>query len=705
MARGILVVLAVLLAAPLGSAYHLSVGARDAVLLGPEETPENPSVSDELYALGTSTACETSDGSLEDLEEAVRRDPFCGRLRYEVGTTFETVSPPDQDIRLEGWTFDGMIATYAGTYGLSTCLPWCLARETRELYIALHDAGHGLGLSPSGEEAWRGDEGWQAYSVHLLLPSASSARQAMGPWEADGWLLPGEYYAFVAFLHDENGVAVNEERLRAVSQDAIASGLLASGPNYYIPDRVCAFTPDARLAAGGPQVINCEVVFFYDEEAGETDDWGVCASPTYVCSTLTPAWRGHWTCSPFFPCRMDSMTEPFVWHYVVSPRMSGCSGSAQPGFPTTGPPFGYLAHDLDVLVPIGSPTGIEPAGAAEWARAAIEGLDPQQVPRMLIKEGQPEPNNPGDTSRGSVEVLRTLDPCDPIYGRESEADPWVDILDSRVVRDATGDLPPRAGLGPAALDLYLNADPDHDKSDRPGPGAYFTRGMVGVFTDRDDDGHYEQAQPDQINPEIFWVGAYPLYWDMWVDENGEPARQAGCRPPSGGRLPAAMEDAGYGPRTGLVQVLYLREATTLFHWEDLTLDVFPEGDTAFVFLSQALGAQRGDPVVENAITAALTALPVTPGRVLFPGDGRAGSDFFDQCREGTGGFTSVWGFAHACQLGCEGDAVVTAYLFELTTDDGTIRDTSRIPTFAPDGVPYAFGQGPHLWVDVDELDG
>lgn len=290
---------------------------------------------------------------------------------------------------------------------------------------------------------------------------------------------------------------------------------------------------------------------------------------------------------------------------------------------------------------------------------------------------------------------------------------------------------------PPVLDPGTNAH--HDESNANVAGFCESDGFVGIFTDINDDGDYDQAAGESLTDDIQTVGAYPMFYDMHVetDENGDVIgvnTDGGCLPGFGStRLPAQMAEAGYGPHTGVFQIVYLEEPTVLYDTSQRNILNYTTGGNAYVFGSQAILAYMNqttpDSKISIAIQAALDELPVNQDgnpatdvvlggeNVIFPGlevDNQ--SDFDDQCRADTGDFNLNWNYFHACAeplIDCSGDTIVTSYVFELT--DGTVGSVD-IPAFTEVGsdTKYNFHHeaaghdsttGLNQWIDVDPFDG
>ncbi|PSG97646.1 hypothetical protein BRD56_04710 [Thermoplasmatales archaeon SW_10_69_26] len=731
-------------------AYHLSAGVSDTAATGPEETPTDPSVDRETYERGLARDC--YEPAEDGLARAAEADGFCGRLVYHPGTVFEQASPPDQDlVTAEIGGFDVVYANYVGTYGVGTCSPWCFPGG-ESLYRAGHDAGAQLGLTPTGEEAYRDDQGWQTYGGDLAHPNAARIAQAStGAWAANGWAQPMPDQSFVGFVEDTEGDPIDEVRLAALASDH------ESLPSRAVP-AVCGFTPDADLADSGPSQA-CEVTLHW-RGTGSQD--AACRSPTYTCGALTPAWHGQVACWPVHGCQGTALGEPAepsldlgpsssaadydVWHWVLAPAPSACGGAQEPGFATSpDADLPYLAHDLDVYSPATTAAGIDRGQPlAEAAQTAVghrlgqapSPPEPAREPEpaaaeLVAKDDRVEPNAPGDSSQSTIDVDRDplANECTLVREDAEQAasvDPWVDLIDAQVYRNlwldsilgvdpwlegldrASYQQAPVAGAFGDANDAYLQDEDHQDASNRPGPWMYSAGGQVGVFTDLDDDGRYDQAANGRLFEAIGDVGAYPLFWDMRVTEDGAIDGDAGCTL-AGERLTQAMAEAGYGPRTGLITAVHKTEPTVLYDWR--TSQAFPqlEAGQTYVLLSQALAAQREDPTVRQAIAATLDKLPaevaLDDDRVVFPGEWTTpASDFYEQCGYPTGGFHTSWSFTHEARA-LAGDTIVTAYVLDNAAADGVLGGDGLVPAFTPQGEAYAFEHGLSQWFDVDPIDG
>lgn len=763
----------------------------------------------------------------DELLAEAAEDPLCGRLLYHPGTDFAQASPPDQSYpytRFEAdgtdyhdLRFDVVLTQYVGTFGAWSCLPWCATDPGRATYELAHDSLYEAGLTEDdGEDAWTGDRGSQTYNADLHLPHAIRiAEDASGAGDLDGWRPASGDVSFVGFLEGARTTGwgpIDGEELRAMVLGLQSQGTL---PEQTRP-KVCGFTPEVNLSAPGRWDPGCEIEFRWvgpDDDASGSGRFGSpCSSPAYVCGMNRPAWHAKVVCGmgtgtcrlpsevhdpriedrlpvhrrpdledPLPPRPADSTTDHRIWHFVVAPTPSSCNGAQEPGFR----PWVYLAHDLDIYTPPGqryhhqNVVGPQDIADAATGRLRVQVLDAwERASEPVWATDQVEPNaDPigswADTSGTYLRVDRAnTSACLALPGTpetSATVDPWIDLLDSRAEQIAVEAL--IAGrIGADGRDPGLSqpsGSPDaRDARNHGGPSWLTLSGKVGIFTDRDDDGTYRQAPPDRLWDGVQAVGAYPLFWDMWLDEDGYPHAREGCSPYaqqsltaplSGGRYAAPlsqlMDAAGYGPRTGLVQALYLREPTALTHLPSGTVLEQPTGDQIYLFMSQGIRSlyaggdpERGDPWVIDTVGGLLDALrtyavetgsPEPPaviepiaqipepdpirtrvdaGVVIVEGptvgltwENR--SDFQPQCGQATGGFSSDWAFTHACGQPwvCRGDTVATLYLYEdgphnpLTTPEPD--GTHWIQPFTVAGEVVGLDHGPHAWVDIDPLDG
>lgn len=774
---------------PLASAYHMSVGNYDSVGTSPEETVDAPTVEPgaattsrdnvqpdpdgNLYERGLVTDCyevdgnETGTNAASELPAAAAADPICGRLVYNAGTGFDTRSPLDQDVRLDGWSFDVQHTSYVGAFSLSACDPWC-DPGGQALFNNVHMVGNQAGLTDNASHADEHDgEHYQTYSPALLLPQATTtATQESGAYEGNGWLFPYQDQSMMGFLTDGQGDMVSDEELADRVSSLKESDML---PESAVPT-VCGFTPDDTITIDAPQIGFCEVAFEFNSDGEsltdgedfrpeEDEDYNdPCASPTYVCGANQPAWYAQKVCNnaaseecPTTPgvCRrlpgaapcteelekgdgFESTRDYDIWHWVVAPSPPHeCQNVKEPGFLTdAGAGFAhpYIAHDLDIYV---TPTGpaAETSGASELqatehaehyavtvadnARSgvpSVPGLPEVDATSQVAKDDTVEPNAKRvDNSQGPVNEARSLgdNPCAALVeSSETVPDPWVNIIDNQMTRDLVGDV----GTGPGdAKDPYLTSADHQDASNRPGPSLYFTEGKVGVFTDKNDDGDYDQVVANDMFSEIQSAGAYPMFWDMRVDSDGEPAPSKGCSQGFAQKtLTEQMVNAGYGPHTGLVQVVYLTHPTAMVYYPTNGVATIQQPNTAIVFKSEGLEAlwNQEDATTQSLVQQAVDKLPEEPAQVVHAADlVEPEKDFFSQCGESTGGFTSAWGFVHAAQLGSGGDTIVTEYVFENEgSNEGVIGGAGDIPALTIGGMSYAFETGINQWFDLDPID-
>jgi hypothetical protein len=534
--------------------------------------------------------------------------------------------------------------------------------------------------------------------------------------------------------------------------------------------KVCGYTPASDPSSSVSNDF-CQIRFYYQEPAdrepnAKFDGYdNKCNTPTYLCALEGGYWRSETVgIGPVWAgLTQDDVT---VLHYFVAANPNECPNTQPKAVDLDGDngDIPYLAHDLDIYTPA---TNVDPGpnvsadGLTDYATAFQPGVPdvpglPEPVQEVtdtvdetiggstepVSKDRMVEPNN-GDpidgvpeNSRDEIEIKRD-DPSDCAKLIDSESsdtrDPWVNLLDAQVVpggtvstSDASATVSP-----PNDLDLYGTSEDDHDRANRPGPNLYRTTGKVGVFADKNDDGDYDQV-PNGDGPysadEIQSTGAYPMMWDMHVEDGTQEDPQAagggGCADPAS---PGDIDDAGYGPNTALVQAIYLKEPTTFVeaNAEDPRTVEYPLGNNIYVLANEAartlwsheenfgpentvdtkvdaLVANLEDHVVDNYGADADSLNVVQPGERVG-----LGSDFFAQCDEPTGGFTSQLSFAHACgeaAASCEGDTVATMYTFEV--DGGLHGDTigsEDLPPLRPDGTTvYDFDDG--TWYDVDPLD-
>jgi hypothetical protein len=376
--------------------------------------------------------------------------------------------------------------------------------------------------------------------------------------------------------------------------------------------------------------------------------------------------------------------------------------------------------------------------ANDDANDAINQLQNDTV-RDLSKDNRVEPNaasgaaNPlADTSQSAVDLDRTGaldDVCQKVVSNEEPdtLDPWVDLIDGEITHTRsvfTSD--------EGQQTLYGNNDDSQDDENNPGPTRISTDGNVGLFTDKNDDGDYDTAGDQFRNDLIDNAGAYPMLWDVKVDASGDSPAITGdgaCEySTSNYNLALEAERLGYGPNTGLFQLVYLSEPTQFD--AGLVSDqrqVYPDGNNIYVLASQSVKelwdgdvSSTDDHPLGQEVDQAITDLQdwvvaetdaETAPDVRMPGDAFGfSSDFEKQCEESTGGFDAIPSFTHDCQaLSCEGDTIVTQYVFEAP-DDGTFeKDSKDIPRFsAVNEITADFGgfsPDVNTWTDVDPLDG
>ncbi|PSG98142.1 hypothetical protein BRD56_02010 [Thermoplasmatales archaeon SW_10_69_26] len=510
-----------------------------------------------------------------------------------------------------------------------------------------------------------------------------------------------------------------------------------------------------------------------------------CESPTYVCGQSNgPAWY-YEACfclgltdpeipggnsAPVVPgstlAGPEGQTDYIRFHWVIAPHNSQCSGAQEPGFSfSPDGPFEhpFLAHELDVFTTAGSVSSAQ-AGAAvpeawDYADAVAEkrtgqaaealGDPTSQLPSDLpvpaetsavVREDTLEPNNADpigsvdDTSRtfedGNLpteDLKRDLTgACEQLFAQEEPetVDPWIDYLDSRAqaVQDADASLTYVSDerierrVGP-----YGTSDDSQDASNRPGPSLYQTNGKVGIFTDKDDDGEYDQLEAGvkYNDQDPVQSGAYPMIWNMWAQEDGdsyEPAESEGCEIGER-RMPQGMASLGYGVETGLVQAVYLNEPTTFVEPSTGQTVPYADGNNIYLMMSHAArelyqpdqaNANPLDTEVDVLVDELGSYVTDELGRdapgVVVPGENLNRATFQGQCSGPSGNFDSSLQFLHDCSSDCKGDTIVTMYTFRVPSSDGTLQGSEMFPTFQPGDDPYPFGQGQHTWFDVDPFD-
>lgn len=760
----------VLLAAglPAVSAKHLSVGWTDSVAMDAQETPEMPTVTEEDYQIGTTRDCyapDPSNRSVDELQRARASDAFCGELVYHADTPYENVADRDQQLNGPIAEFDVIRAGQPFWY-YNTCYPWCSSNAAGPVaFEAFHSVGETLGLTESPSEADRKDgENEQAYSIAVTFPAASHILQNADAHRMNGWSNPQPMSeTFVGFLYDEAREPIDDERLRRIVEDN-RENLPQEKP---IENTICGFTPFDFVLEGGTLSIHyspnsggwCQIYFEWVEESGNGSDFrdgynDRCASPTYVCGAMQPAWQATVTCLEFDGCTKSGTSSPefeySVWHWVVAPAQSDCNGQQLPGVSfDTDAQWDYLAHDLDVWTPATSLHEAEETAAIpnlrDYASGSPDALAEEAVDTFwelyfnateilgevgnqidlgpdVQKNQRVEPNHdPDDLARmdlsedSQAKSWPREDPnegttCSSFFSSffvdtEDTIDPWVNIVDL----DTVAKRYPFFTSG-TSLALYGN-DADHqDRVNSPTTGPVIFSGMVGIFTDKDDNGYYDNYALGGVEE-----GAYGLYWDLHLDTEGHIDTEAGCELQEGKRLPEAMQEAHYGPHTGLVMAAYLEEPTLAYDADTYEPYQFLDGQTIFVHESQAITQLRhlGDPVVDDFIAEITDGLRQHPDIAdgaetvyindLFSRD----SSFDDQCSEFTGGFETQVSLLHQCETGCKGDTLVTGYMIESTHPDYQVgADEGSIPKLQFENGDIFGLEGPiETWLDVDPFDG
>jgi hypothetical protein len=626
--------------------------------------------------------------------------------------------------------------------------------------------------SPKDANSSERDDRFQLYGADVhTTTSGVLLQQTADTHEMNGWYVPGPTRSFVAFLEDNQDNPISDDRLETMVTELQKQGDLPQGAIPAVcgwtPDGDFSSTGGAypceipfeyeRQSSTG------------DGDADFKDGYNdKCKSPTYVCSQQSGgAWYANFDCL----CSTFAATDYITFHWVVAPTLVQDCGAREPGFLTTpeetSTKYPYLAHDLDVFVnPTATNANEQPnstpairdqalAVAGEQIGQASEDVDNVtenvtepvpglqdgvSLPAQAAKSDRVEPNAdpvdgledtsqslPSEHADGN-ELFRSLDDCEELTADETEdtIDPWVDLIDGETIKQATSTdqvvyTANNGHVGSAtqtgfSVGAYGNEDPDQDDDNHPGPDLYRTEGNVGLFTDKNDDGAYETVDGDTQtfsgtktnSDEIESVGAYPMLWDIRLDDNGNIDTEAGCQI-SQTTLTKGAVDAGYGPETGLFQAVYLSESTVFVDATNQNVVDYPTGNNIYLFLSQSardlykpdtLDANHVDAQIDEAIDE-LRSSVADGAAVQVPGDGfDYASDFQTQCDEDTGGFTLEFSFAHSCQLDCSGDTIVTGYAFEL--EDDQLGGGALLPTFPADGFEY--GSGTYSWFDVDPFD-
>jgi hypothetical protein len=644
--------------APTSLGYHLSVGAEDS--LGVPDTEPPADTDPELYQRGLGQDCEQP---VDEDPTFATQDPFCGALVYHEDTRHEAVSPADQ-YGQRGVSIDLQMASYVGLYGITTCTPWC---DVPAAYDVLHDAGAQLDLLPPSDDV--DEEENQAYGGNVYTLSPMQVYAQLG----QSWLLPVTDTSFVAFVTDADEQPVGPEALDTLVGNAKGADDLVDRAQA----KVCAFSPEAHLGTHAPDAGPCEVELDWIGGDGE----GPCQAETYVCGGVQPAWRATtvcpmWHAACYLSDAWNSAHHFAVWHGVVAPSAPASCWAAEPGFDTSSDAM--LAHDLDVYEP---PSDETPATGVPlaWDEASRnvpglgelrEGRAPaiadtptgrtvQQSPAFTQHET--EPNTDGwlgiEESSQTLEKTRSLDECDELATDEEEADPWVNIVDAHVTRQA-------AGFGSPAGE---EPEPDHD----PRPSMRVT-GKVGFFTDTDDDADYEQAPASETLTGVEDYGAYPILWDHHGPGDG-------CEYRGDDTIGDLSAKAGYADPTGLVVTLRLSEGTLVDTRSGATIPVVQP--TAVVLLSETL-----DPEGETVERVIQRAADGRPTIVLEDA-------FLPQCEEPTGGFTSAWEIQ---SQPLEGDGVAAAAI--VTVEDGAPGGSGAVPAS-----PIELS-GTNVWWDLDPFD-
>lgn len=741
-------------------ARHFSLGGQEAVGVSPTETPDDPSVpgpdqdesADTPYERAVRTDCfepeRHSMPSVDELREGAGSDSLCGQLVYHEDTNFTQVSDPDQRLHGPIGQFDVVRAYTTGGYHFTHCLTFCTRIPgSTTTWNLLHDVGCQLDRTRCSDEVNDAADRGQRLHPNLLVGEPSTTLEAQTDlWVGNGWTTPAPSESFVAFLSDKDGRPIDDERLREI-YDASEAQLPAdnAGP------KVCGFSPDHS----SDSLTLCDIEFqFYSEgdspaDGGEfkTDDNDPCDSPTYVCGATQPHWGTRATC--LGSCTWASPMNPYKpYHWVVAPTVSACTGAQEPGFSfDTEATWDYLAHDVDLYVSAAELAPTHDTTGGVWNAFASVAADQQvteevsnpstsalstvfaPLPPQVDKDHRVEPNAERDAANMTGLGEDSQDPAftvpreatsecavlteegEPAYA----VDPWVNILDMETVRCCSSSF-----FHPDPMDkgAYGNSADNQDRTNHDTRGSMFTVGYVGLFTDKNDNGAYDRASPSDQFSDIESVGAYPLFWDLWVKDakqDHEIDTSAGCTLDARSEtIPALMKEAGYGPHTGLVQVIYLEEATTFSDFSSSASIPYPSGQNIYVMKSQAIHQldQDGDSKVRSFLDRIVTGLRSHPkipdaADVVDVNEAFGIQSAFDpQCQKLTGGYYLDVSFVHNCEVSCEGDTIVTGYMIETTKADNSIGSpgSSGIPVYEPGNEAFEFPQDITTWTDIDPFD-
>lgn len=683
----------------------------------------------------------------------------------------DSVLPQDVAGPVSEWTFDAMPANVAGTF-IGYCYVWCpFNTGGDEAWEATHTAGNnapGVTMHDADEADNHTGDRYQIWGGAYHYPRASDVvQESTNAWRMNGWWHGAGAETFVAYLQDANGLGITDDELQAVVENA---------KGEYLPENVdpsvCLYTPDANMQIGAEMPPTCEIYYEYSgsSEVPDTDATGEaytnkCEAPTYFCGLTggNGGWYGVVLCIPggytapsavTDACPKPSRKDYSKLHHVVAPTQSPCSGQVEPGFITdskhaASASHAYLAHDLDVYVP---PTAASATNAtngfantAAWAEENQEALQQEaedqadalvdealsalpsavestvetvNLDNRIEPNADPTANELADSSQ-QFTVDRSLEddscaPFSPTDETASTVDPWVNYVHSEQWAYAG------IGVGDIGPDEETHRDGDNQEK----TAYWYSSGHIGMVADNNDRGDdndqypYPQAGEDQAG-EYENTGHYAMYWDMRVDENGDPNPDASCSLGFAQQnLVEEMVAAGYGPRTGLIQAIYLEEPTEFFRDNLLDRQAYLSPPNVYLTMSQAIKElyKQGDPVVTQELRDLASNFVPVDGpleenpSVQFPGnDMGMTSDFGQQCVYGPGGWNTNYQFLHNCDVDCSEDTVVTTYMFETTNSDDTLGgDESALSTFAPDGDPVSFPANNDdivVWHDVDPFSG
>lgn len=727
--------------------------------------------------------------SAQAANEAVTADPFCGELIYHQNTSLEHIAPQDQvfldddfigefDVHnvnymgsaIERWDQPFVDPVWSGIHDAGQILGMTDSAEEADEQDGDRTQAYHVAL-------------YYPFATHVL-------QEQTGAWEMNGPYSQEPYQAFMGFLYDSNGEPITDEDLKnRIAEDDVRDNAIPAICGFQPFSGFAAINAIGPCGIQLTYIENGDSEDFrgYEDEcespayvcnpaAGGAWHGRIQCTTTCAGNSEFSHEIFHWVVAPVLEQDCDQRAPGFSMEHpgdglpylahdldVYTPTASAVE---QASFPTT---WEWANDAPDTAI---DRAFDETSNVTEEINDLLQNIsdelpgapplpplpDTQNVTTFVDKGQRIEPNaHPAgelvETSQSlsdDPDLQRSSEeddgPCAPITSDSEVEDPWVDIVDGEtnlgvtgqrsgsglenfVGLDLAGFTPSDTGLfgvGVEKTGLYLTAEDHQDGSNRPGPATVWTEGKVGMFTDMNDDGDYDQVflgakyQPQNVES----VGAYPMLWDMWATENGEPDLGQGCTIVGGKSITQLMDDAGYGANTGLAQLIYLNEPTVFFDPATGEAVPYPDGNNIFVLASNSVhqlwepeGTQTHQ--LGQEISAAIEDLSgyaeanndgQGPPDVRIPADDLGmDANFQGQCDEPTGGFTSSLTFVHDCAVDCSGDTIATVYSFEVTRENGDLGggdEEGSIPVFSTDQTErYDFGQGQHTWIDVDPFDG